>query len=106
MAKKLALVNGVPRMVDESASPTIYDETLVVVASGAGVGEINGPISTGTPVTLPSGKTYTADELEVYLDGDRLKSVFDYNHNSTTTVTFTFEIVVGDVIRFRIDRGA
>lgn len=106
MAKKLALVSGIPRMVDESASPAIYDEVLKVVVSNPGVGEILGPITAGTPVTLPSGKTYTSNELEVYLAGDRLKPVFDYNHNSSTTVTFTFELLVADVIRFRIDRGA
>ena len=105
MAKKLALVTGVPRMVDESASPTIYDETLEVVTSGAGAGEINGPISAGTPITLPEAKTYTGDELEVYLDGDRLKPIFDYSFDSSTTVAFTFEIKVNDVMRFRIDRG-
>ncbi len=103
---KLELVNALPRMTAESASPAIYDETLVVVSGGAGAGEINGPISAGTPVTLPSAKTYSSDELEVYLDGDRLKSVFDYTFDSSTTVAFTFELVVGDVIRFRIDRGA
>lgn len=106
MAKKLAIVNALPRMTDESASPTIYDETLTVVASGAGPGEINGPITAGTPVTLPSSKTYTGDELEVYLDGDRLTPIFDYTFDSTTTVAFTFELKAGDVIRFRIDRGA
>lgn len=106
MAKFLQLSNGIPRMVDESASPTIYDETLEVVSSGAGAGEINGPISAGTPVTLPSSKTYVGDELECYIDGDRLTPVFDYTFNSSTTVTFTFELLVGDVIRFRIDRGS
>lgn len=105
MAKKLALVSGIPRMVDESASPTIYDETLEVVSSGAGAGEINGPISAGTPVTLPSAKTYTGDELECYIDGDRLTPVFDYTFDSTSTVAFTFELKAGDVLRFRIDRG-
>jgi hypothetical protein len=106
MAKKLALVLGIPRMVDESASPTIYDQTLKVVVASPGAGEILGPITAGTPITLPLGKTYTSDELEVYLAGDRMKAVFDYNFNSTTTVTFTFQLLVGDVIRFRIDRGA
>lgn len=106
MAKKLALVGGIPRMVEESASPAIYDETLEVVASGAGVGQINGPISAGTPVTLPSGQTYTGDELELYVGSERLIPVFDYSFNSSTTVAFTFELLVADMIRFRIDRSA
>lgn len=102
---KLELVNGLPRMTAEAGSPTIYDETLLVVSSGASAGEINGPITAGNPITLPTGKTYTGDELEVYLDGDRLKPVFDYTYDSSTTVAFTFEIKVGDVLRFRIDRA-
>lgn len=103
---KLELVNALPRMKAESGSPTIYDETLEVVSSGAGAGEINGPITSGTSITLPSSKTYTGDELEIYLNGDRLVPVFDYSYDSSTQVSFTFELVVGDIIRFRIDRGA
>lgn len=103
---KLELVNGIPRMQPEAANPAIYDETIEIVSSGATTGQLNGPITAGTPVTLPNSRTYVGDELEVYLDGDRLKPVFDYNYNSSTTVTFTFELKAGDVIRFRIDRNA
>jgi len=106
MGNFLRLSNGVQRSFAESSNPSIYDQTLTVVASGAGAGQINGPISAGVAVTLPAGQTYTSNELEVYLKTDRLISVFDYNHNSSTTVTFTFQLVVGDVIRFRIDRTA
>lgn len=109
MAKKLALVNGIARMVDESASPTIYDESLTVVESGAGAGEINGPISAGTNVTLPSSKIYEDDELEIYINGQRIEAVFDYNYIGTiprTQISLTFDLEVGDIIRFRIDRGA
>lgn len=103
---KLELVNGVPRMRAEAAAPSIYDETLEVVSGTAGAGEVQGPISAGTPVTLPDSKTYTGDELEVWLDGDRLVPIFDYTFDSSTTVAFTFEIKVGDTLRFRIDRPA
>ena len=106
MAKKLALVLGVPRMVEESASPAIYDQTLKVVAASPGAGEILGPISAGTPVTLPSGQTYTSNELETYLSGNRLIPVFDYSFTSSTSVSFTFQLIVNDVIRFRVDRSA
>lgn len=98
--------NGVLRSFQESNSLTIYDQPLTVVASGAGAGQINGPITAGTPVTLPLGKTYTAYELEVYLNGQRLEDSIDYSFNSSTTVAFTFDIVVGDLLRFRIDRPA
>ena len=104
MAKFLTLSNGIPRLQSESSSIIIYDETLEVVSSGAGAGQINGPITAGTPVTLPSGQTYTGDEL--YFSTDRLIPIYDYTFNSSTTVVFTFELKVGDLIRFRIDRSA
>lgn len=93
-------------MTDESASPAIYDQTIEIVASGAGPGQLNGPITAGTPVTLPSSQTYTGAELEVYLGGERLKPTFDYTYASSTTVAFTFQLLALDIIRFRIDRGA
>ena len=105
MAFKLALVNALPRMVSESAAPTIYDENLEVVASGAGAGQINGPISAGVSVSLPGGQTYTGDELEIYIGPDRLRPVLDYSYASSTQVQFTFQLVVGDFLRFRIDRA-
>jgi hypothetical protein len=105
MAKKLALVSGIPRMTDESASPAIYDQNLLVVASGAGAGQINGPISAGTSVSLPSGQTYSGAELEVYIGPDRLRPVLDYAYASSTQVQFTFQLVAGDNLRFRIDRA-
>lgn len=106
MTKLVQLLNGVPRVnnISTGAGPTIYDEHVTIVASGAGANEMNGPVTSGSPVTLPGAKTYTAEELEVYVNGQRLEDVFDYSHASSTTVTFTFDLVVGDRIRFRIDR--
>ena len=101
MGKRLALVNGIPRMVNDIS---IYDETLFVVASGAGAGEINGPIAASTPITLPSSKTYTGNELEVYIDTERLIPTKDFTFNSSTSITLTSQIEVGDTLRFRIDR--
>ena len=106
MAKFLRLSNGVPRSFTESSGISIYDESLLVVASGAGAGEINGPITAGTPVTLPASQTYTGAELEIYLNGDRIEDVIDYTFTSSTQVTFTFDITVRDRLRFRIDRVA
>lgn len=103
---RLQLVDGIPRtQPDPGALPTIYDETLLVVASSPGTGEILGPITTGTPITLPDSKIYSGDELEVYLDGNRLVPVLDYNYDSSTQVSFTFQLMVGDLIRFRVDRN-
>jgi len=99
MAKKLALVNGVPRMVDESSSPTIYDETMVIAST----------ITTGTEVVLPNSGTYDSRELEIYFNGVRIGQPGEYEYVGTvprTRIIFTFDLVPTDVVRFRIDRGA
>lgn len=99
MGRVLRIINGVARSVDESGSVTIYDEVYSVVST----------ISTGTPLTLPASQTYTEDELEVYFDTERLIPVQDYNYVGSplrTQVSFTFDLLVGDKIRFRIDRSA
>lgn len=111
MGKFLRLVNGVPRMIDESGTPTIYDESLNVVASGAGAGEIDeADAETGDPITLPSAQTYEALELEVWLNNFRMEDIADYNYvgagPARTQIAFTFDLVAGDTIKFRIDRGA
>ena len=110
MGKFLRLVNGVPKMMDEAAGGvTIYDESLVVVSGTPGAGEIQAPITTGTPITLPSSQTYDSAELEVYLNGQRIDSVYDYNYEGDTPrtqISMTFDLEVGDILRFRIDRIA
>lgn len=100
MAKFLKLVNGLPRMVDETSNVGIYDETITVGNTG---------VITGVSVTLPAGRTYSGLELEVYLNGQRLEDALDYNFvgsGARTQITFTFDLVEGDVVRFRIDRTA
>lgn len=99
MGRVLRLINGVARQVDEAASPTIYDEVMA----------INSTITTGTPVTLPASKTYNSLELEVYFNTQRLVPTEDYNYVGAaprTQITFTFDLLNGDNLRFRIDRGA
>ncbi len=96
MGKKLSLVNGLPRMVDELDVP-IYDS----------VSELISPITAGTNITLPASGKYVGDELEVYLNGQRLEKVEDYNYVGVaprTQITMTQNLVAGDVIRFRVDR--
>lgn len=102
MAKKLALVSGLPRMVDEGAALSIYDETFTVVTN----------ITTGTPVTLPNSGTYTGEELEIRLNGVRMDSGIDYNTvgagPTRTQVVFTFDLLGGtypDSVNFRVDRA-
>ena len=106
MGTFLRLLNGVPRSVAEANGSSIYDESVVVVASSPGPGQILGPISTGTLISLPLGESYIAEELEVYLNGNRAEDVIDFNFSSSTQIAFTFDLVVGDRIRWRKDRPA
>jgi len=110
MGKFLRLVNGVPKMMDESAGGvTIYDTNIDIVSGTPGAGELQGPISAGTPITLPDSKTYEDDELEIYVRNMRVDAVYDYAYEGDvprTQISFTFDLEVGDVIRFRIDRSA
>lgn len=109
MANALAMVNGVPRATI-SAAPYIaaYSANLTVVASGATTGQINGPVNAGVSVTLPNSQTYNSTELDLFLNGQKLENVIDYTYVGSaprTQVQFTFQLVVGDVLEFRIDRS-
>ncbi len=114
MANALALVNGVPRQFVIPGTSLIYDQSVTIVTSGGnGSTTLNGPITTGTAVTLPSGASYTLNvnsvpNLNVYLNGDRLESVLDWNTSGVgpnyTAVQFTFNLVVGDRVDFRMER--
>ena len=106
MGKFTRLTNGILKSFEEAGSSPIYDQTLEVVASGAGAGQINGPITAGTNITLPLSQTYTGDELQVFVNGLRLTDGFDYSTPNSTQISFTFNIVVNDLIRFFIDRSA
>jgi hypothetical protein len=100
MARVLSLINGIPRGVDETP---IYDETIQIVASSPGAGQ-SLPITSGTPVTLPGGQTYNGQELQIFISGQYAEDVLDYVITSATQVTFNFNLNVGDLVRFRIDR--
>ena len=108
MAKKLTLVNGIPRMVDEAGTSTIYYQTLTLVTSSPGAGEIVGPITAGTAITLPSSQTYTSSELNIHLNGQRLEVVLDYTYVGSiprTQILCTQDLIVGDVLSFKIERN-
>ena len=108
MGNFLRLSAGVARSFAEGGLVTIYDQSLVVVASGAGAGQINAPLPAGTSITLPASQTFTATELQIYLNGDRLEPTFDYTYVGSpprTQIQFTFDLAVGDRIDFRIDRA-
>lgn len=104
MSNFLKLVNGIPR--GSTLTTTIYEQAISVVASGAGANQINGPVTSGTAITLPNSQTYSDIDLEVYLNGDRVAYLSDYVYVSSgarTQISFTFDLVVGDYITFRID---
>ena len=99
MGQFIRLVNGIPRMQAESTSITIYDETYIVGVGG---------LTTGTPLALPNGQTYTGAELNIFLNGQRLEDVLDYNWVGSAprnSVSFNFDLVNGDNVAFRIDRA-
>jgi len=88
-------------MVDESASPAIYDQTYTVPSL----------ITASTAITLPASGTYSGEELEVRLNGIKQDSGIDYNFvgsGTRTQISFTFDLYgspSADVINFRVDRA-
>lgn len=113
----LSLVNGVPRQQSITvALPLIYDQVVNVVASGATPpSSINSPVTTGTAVNLPGGGSFTINSnsvpnLEIFLNGVALEYLVDWAVFATpptyTAVAFTFNLVTGDEIVFRILRNS
>lgn len=104
--KVTRIVGGVLKTFTESASglPAIYDQTITIVASSPGPNELAGPIAASTSVTLPGSETYDGQELEIYVNGVTLDDVLDFNFVGSpprTQVQFTFDLEVGDKVRFR-----
>lgn len=98
MSIVLQMVNGVPRAVT-TVVPTIYDQTFTAV----------GTVTTGTAISLPASGTYLSAELEVYFNGQRINVTDDYIYvgsGTRTQIQMTFDLLLGDKIRFRMDRGA
>jgi len=94
----LALVNGFPRSQAANVYVPVYDQRYTVAS----------PITSGTAVTLPASGSYVGAELQVYFNGQRLEPSADYNYvgsGTKTQVTFTFNLVVGDLVDFRVDRS-
>ena len=91
-------VGDVLRMRIDTAAAIIYDESI----------DVSSAITTGTPISLPSAQAYDDDELEVWLNGKKIEHIYDYNYEGVTVprtqVSFTFDLEIGDRIRFRIDR--
>ena len=80
----------------EGVPTQIYDEVIVY----------NSTLSTGTPITLPNGKDFNGDDLEVYLRGQYMEPLIDYNYVGTapyTQIAMTFDLIATDRLRLRID---
>lgn len=93
------IVNGYLRQYSESSTTPIYDQSV----------DIGSTISSGTPYTLPVSGTYVGDELEIYFNGQTLDSGTDFTFvgsGTKTQISFTFDLISGDHLRFRTIRGA
>lgn len=66
---------------------------------------VGSTITAGTPITLPNSGTYSDDDLEVFLMGQKMSVVLDYNYVGSlpnrTQVSFTFDLFNTDKITFR-----
>lgn len=97
-----------------------YDEQLTVVAGApADDNEITGPVVATTIVSIPfdsrngeAVRTYTVGEgqLEVYLNGQYLVLGDDWDEvgvagDESVDIEILQDLVVGDVVTFRIDNG-
>lgn len=108
MSGFLTLTRNVPRLVTAPSYVAVYDQILTVVSGTPGANEIQAPVTAGTPVTLPGSQTFNSSELSIFLGGVRLEAVLDYSYVGSvprTQVQFTFDLVVGDVLTFRIERA-
>ena len=108
MAQVLTLINGIPKMVDESGSTDLYHETIEIVASNPTGNQLIGPVLTGTNITLPNSGTYEGEELEVFVNKFVQEDVLDFiwvGTGSKTQIQFTFDLEVGDVIVLRKTRN-
>jgi hypothetical protein len=98
MANFMRLSNGYPRSFAESSSFTIYDQEVTLAST----------LTTGTSYTLPTSGTYSSTELQVYLNGQRLAPTTDYSYVGSiprSQVSFTFDLLIGDKLRFYVDRA-
>ena len=116
MSLALVLINGVPRQQTVTVSlPAIYDEAIEIVASGATPPtSLNGPVTTGTAITLPYSETYTVSSgvsnMNVMLNGQYLEYVYDWSTAGSgpnySQLQLTFDLEVSDLLELRIERNS
>lgn len=114
MANYLSLVNGVPRSAVLPGTTLIYDQSIsIVVSGGSAPSSLDGPVTSGTAITLPASGSYTLNansiaNIQVYLNGDRLEQVYDWTTSGSgptyTAIQLTFGLVAGDRLDIRSER--
>lgn len=55
-----------------------------------------------TAFTLTSAYIVASNNLEVHVNGFRMEKTLDYTETATTTVTFTYGLVSGDQVTFKV----
>jgi hypothetical protein len=93
MSNYLRLINGIP--TTQGLSLNLYEDDYVIAS----------PLSSGTPITLPGGQTYTDSELKVFVDGKRQYPTYDYNYEGSaprTQISFTYNQAANTVVLFEI----
>lgn len=102
MARVMKMVNGISRMVSE----TSFDETITIVQGTPADGnELQGPVTTGTAITLPNSLSYnnSSNELKIFWNGVHLNSEHDFTYESSTTFSLNFDLFVGDTIQMVVE---
>lgn len=109
-------VNGILTALDQP----VYDETIEIVISGATGNQLNGPVPSGTTITIPTNSRLTGSPqqfyvvgkgtLQVFVNGQYL-AVFGYANgwsevgaplSNSDEIVINQQLEVGDLITFRI----
>lgn len=95
MASFLTFENKKPKL--QSLSASVYRAYILVIDETPALPEeIQGPITAGTPISLPNGGTYEGNELKLDVNGVDLTPLLDYNFvgpgPARTQITLTFDL--------------
>lgn len=109
-------VNGILTTLDQPS----YDEVITIVASGATGNQLNGPVVTGTTITIPVNSRLIGSPqqfyivgkgaLELYVNGQYINRSFGNGWtevgaslSSSDQIIINQQLEVGDLITFRLD---
>ncbi len=98
MAKFLRLVNGIPTMLDETALPSAYDESIYYSTG----------LTSGTNITLPNSGSFSnasAKDLLVFVNDRAVEVTRDFSvigaGPSYTQISFGYNLPNDSVVRFK-----